>query len=353
LPWDSRDEAAQDFVSAFKISTKNYNAKLKSETERLRAQGLKGKRLKEMLIQNVRRPEMKLKCKKKKRTESFFIRYRDWNQKGSCAWLKQIKTREAFTVNYDKRVIKDSMGRYYLIVPKPLEVVKPAPNHFEKIISLDPGVRTFLTGFDREGRALKFGENGMNVIFKHLYRADKINSSINKKERDGSYKYNHKRRQNGRKAMRRLLCKVKDKVKDAHQKISKYLCENYDAVLLPRFNTKCMIKKSDRKIKGKAARQMCTWSHFRFQEIINAKAKRYGCLIVSCTEYYTSKTCSHCGYIDHQLKGEREYMCKSCTSILDRDINAAKNILLKYWNESVKSSPVKPEDSKVSTATML
>ena len=245
LPWDSRDEAAQDFISALKISTKVYNEKVEKEKEWLQAQGLKGNKLKETLAQNVKPPEMKFKCKKKKRTESFFIRYRDWNQKRNCAWLKQIKTRESVRIDYNTRVIKDAIGRYYVVVLKPLQIKKQPVEHFETVVALDPGVRTFLTGFDVEGRALEFGKGGMDVIFKHLYRADKINSSVNTKTNDGAFKYNHKKRQNRKKAMRRLLCKVRDKVKDAHHKISKYLCENYDAVLLPKFNTKDMIKKVD------------------------------------------------------------------------------------------------------------
>ena len=245
LPWDSRDEAAQDFVSALKISTKVYNEKVEKEKEWLQAQGLKGNKLKETLAQNVKPPEMKFKCKKKKRTESFFIRYRDWNQKRNCAWLKQIKTRESVSIDYDTRVIKDAIGRYYVVVLKPLQIKKQPIEHFETVVALDPGVRTFLTGFDVEGRALEFGKGGMDVIFKHLYHADKINSSVNTKTNDRVFKYNHKKRQNRKKAMRRLLCKVRDKVKDAHHKISKYLCENYDAVLLPKFNTKDMIKKAD------------------------------------------------------------------------------------------------------------
>lgn len=49
LPWDSRDEAAQDFISAIKINEKIYKEKVKKETERLRAQGLKGKKKKHWL----------------------------------------------------------------------------------------------------------------------------------------------------------------------------------------------------------------------------------------------------------------------------------------------------------------
>ena len=47
----------------------------------------------------------------------------------------------------------------------------------------------------------------------------------------------------------------------------------------------------------------------------------------------SSKTCSHCGYINQNLKLDmRTWICPSCNTILDRDINASKNIL----NEGLK-----------------
>jgi putative transposase len=49
--------------------------------------------------------------------------------------------------------------------------------------------------------------------------------------------------------------------------------------------------------------------------------------MVPCAEHYTSKTCSECGNIDHKLGASKIYHCKCCASIMDRDLNASKNIL--------------------------
>jgi len=46
-------------------------------------------------------------------------------------------------------VVKDSIGRFYLIVLKPLEPVRQREEDvYQNVIALDPGFRTFLTGFD-------------------------------------------------------------------------------------------------------------------------------------------------------------------------------------------------------------
>ena len=51
--------------------------------------------------------------------------------------------------------------------------------------------------------------------------------------------------------------------------------------------------------------------------------------VIICNEAYTSKTCSNCGFINPELKGDKVYNCKICKLSIDRDINGARNILLR------------------------
>ena len=52
----------------------------------------------------------------------------------------------------------------------------------------------------------------------------------------------------------------------------------------------------------------------------------------------SSKTCSNCGHIKGDLTvGERTYRCDHCGAVIDRDLNAAINLM--------KSGLVKPEAS--------
>ena len=171
----------------------------------------------------------------------------------------------------------------------------------------------------------------MDNLFKKLYKADKLQSKINKKQLNTTqFVNNHKRRRSMRKAQRRTLQKVKQRIHDCHHKISKYLVQCYDAVLLPKFETSQMIKKGERKLRCKSVRQMCTWSHYKFRQIINAKCKRYGCHVVDCDEPYTSKTCSNCGNIKYNLKAQKSYDCAVRKSKFDRDFNGARNIMIKF-----------------------
>ena len=45
-------------------------------------------------------------------------------------------------------------------------------------------------------------------------------------------------------------------------------------------------------------------------------------------EYMTSKMCSSCSFINYNLGKSKQYNCPKCHLNLDRDLNAAKNILL-------------------------
>jgi transposase len=50
---------------------------------------------------------------------------------------------------------------------------------------------------------------------------------------------------------------------------------------------------------------------------------------IEVNEAYTSKTCGKCGFIDYELGSNHIYNCPKCKNKLDRDVNAARNILMK------------------------
>jgi len=134
-----------------------------------------------------------------------------------------------------------------------------------------------------------------------------------------------------RKAWLKKLDGIKNKVNEVHRKLAVWLCENHRVILLPKFDTQRMISKLDRKIGRKTARGMCTWAHYRFRQTLINKATLYPwCKVIICDEAYTSKTCGQCGVLNHKLKGQKVFRCGSCHYVADRDISAARNILLRY-----------------------
>ena len=50
--------------------------------------------------------------------------------------------------------------------------------------------------------------------------------------------------------------------------------------------------------------------------------------VILVNEAFTSQTCSSCGNM-YKIETSEIYNCPSCKNIMGRDINAAKNILMK------------------------
>lgn len=221
------------------------------------------------------------------------------------------------------------LNQFYLCIPINL----PSPNQdnrltgtYERIIALDPGVRTFMTGYDPKGLCFKWGHSDLNKIYRLCYHLDHLQSLWSQKN------IGHKRRYRLKSAGARSRAKIRNLVDDSHKKLANFLCKHYDLIMLPKFETSQMVLKRKRKIRSKTARMMLTWSHFRFRRRLIAKAREYsGCWVKIVDEAYTSKTCGRCGHINEQLGGKKVFHCSRCDLTIDRDINGARNIFLRNF----------------------
>ena len=92
-----------------------------------------------------------------------------------------------------------------------------------------------------------------------------------------------------------------------------------------------MIRKVDRKMRSRTARQMATCAHDRFRQRLTFKCRQFGCKVAIVNEAYTSKTCSCCGNVKYNLGGAKVYKCRACRAVMDRDVNGAKNIFLRNY----------------------
>ena len=230
------------------------------------------------------------------------------------------------TVNYDCKLTHTRLGHYYLCIPAPLVMASDSQARpAYRVVALDPGVRTFHTAYDPSGALIEFGKNDIGHIYRICSHMDKLQSRID--ENDG---LTHKARYRMRRAWRKMQWRVRNLVDECHKKIVTFLCANYSVILLPSFETRQMVARAQRKIRSKTARAMMTWSHYRFKQRLLFKSQEYAwCKVVVCSEAYTSKTCGVCGALHHKLGGNKTFKCPACHIILDRDVNGARNILLK------------------------
>ncbi len=221
-------------------------------------------------------------------------------------------------------VIKND--EYYLYVPYH-RIVKPVTT--DKICAMDPGVRTFMTGYDPSGSIFEIASNNQ-----HLY---KKKDRIEKLQKLMKTTVNKTKKSRIAQEIRNIYRKITNCVSDMHHKTTKILASTYSEILLPKFGSQNMVSKKDgrcRKINRRTAYNLLTLSHFMFQQLLKHKMNiRKGKLIL-CTEEYTSKTCGKCGRLNHNLGGSKIFKCpfKDCDLIADRDINAARNIFIKNHN---------------------
>lgn len=227
-------------------------------------------------------------------------------------------------LQYDSRFIRDKLGRYFICIPLPLVTHLKNENQVPSVVALDPGVRTFVTGYSPDGEIFEIGKGDIGRIYRLCRKIDDLQSQWSQKETKARLRYRLKR------AAYRIRFKIRDLISEFHRKLAKMLCENYATILLPSFETSQMVIKRQRKIRSRTVRQMLTWKHYTFKQLLINKAREYPWVkVVVVDEAYTSKTCTSCGVINEKLGGSKVFKCKHCKMVLDRDYNGARNIFLK------------------------
>ena len=221
----------------------------------------------------------------------------------------------------DSRIIQDG-SHFYLCVPTSALVRKREPSG--RVVTLDPGVRTFLTYFSETGCSW-IGHHAINKIQRLCYHLDDLLSRAAKATRS--------KRRNMRRAAKRMRTRIRNLIDELHHKVARFLVDNFDLILLPTFETSDMCRRGKRKIRRKSVRQMLTLSHYRFKQFLKHKAKETGAVVIEVCEAYTSKTVSWTGELVHNLGG-RKIIKDAAGNTMDRDINGARGIFLRALGDS-------------------
>jgi len=312
IPYDVRDEGMLDLLKGYKTSF------------------AKGKKFK-----------ISFKSKKEKK-DSIVIHKKHWKHKrGDYAFVKNMLFAEKLPeINHDMRLTVDKLNRYWICIPIELEIRSENQRPINKVVSIDPGVRSFSTTYDHDGMISEWGCGDDEKIKNLCIKYDKLQSKLDKNDfhytKTGEYHKTKKTRKNFKLKMLKVRENIRNKVKDLHWKFAKFLCSNYNTILLPKFESQHMISKEDRKISSKTARSICTYSHYLFQQRLIHKSREFPwCNVVIVEEDYTSVTCGSCGKYNHKLGSSKDFNCPHCDYKADRDINASRNILLKYISEQI------------------
>lgn len=181
-----------------------------------------------------------------------------------------------------------------------------------KQVGIDLGVKDFAITSD-----------GAVFENKHFFKG--AERKISKLHRQLSRK---KRGSNNRNKQRVRLAKAYERMTNRrnnyiHSVVNEIL-KSYDVVFMEDLNVHGMLRNHNL---AKAIQEV---GFARFKSVLKTKALQNDKQVVLIDRFYpSSKTCSCCGYKNQGLKlSERFWTCPECGEHHDRDINAARNILL-------------------------
>lgn len=208
----------------------------------------------------------------------------------------------------------------------------------KNIVALDPGERIFQTFYSPSECGL-IGENMRITILKYQKKIKKYQKLLaeNKNEINGN-SIKHKKQLTEK--IQKKYNNIKNITADLRNKTALFFCRNYNNILIPEFKTQKMIKKVNitkkemkviskkNKLNKKIKFVLNMLSHYKFKQHLINKSNEYGCNVITVTEDYTSQCCGYCGSLSKKYNG-RTKICDYCNNIMHRDINGARNILLK------------------------
>lgn len=115
--------------------------------------------------------------------------------------------------------------------------------------------------------------------------------------------------------------KVRDQRRDFHHKLSKRLVDHYNPIAVENLNIRGMVRNS------RLSKSISDAGWGQFLNFLEYKAEEAGTRVEKVDPRRTSIACSVCGHLVPKTLAERTHECPNCGVSMDRDRNAAMNIL--------------------------
>jgi putative transposase len=250
----------------------------------------------------------------KNRYDSFTLKNTGWALDGRFLSIRNIgrfKMRLSRPMQGNIKTItirRTSTNKWYACFSCANVLEKRLPQS-DKSIGIDVGIKSFLT--DSEG-----GKVENPKFLKHTLKELRVRQRKLARAKKGS-----NRRKDTRLQLAKCYEKVVNQRKDFHHKLANQYVNKYGIIKVENLQIRNMVKNH------RLARDIndCAWG--QFFEILTYKAEEAGREVIQINPRNTSRMCSECGEINHELKlSDRKWTCLTCGTIHDRDVNAAVNI---------------------------
>jgi len=220
-------------------------------------------------------------------------------------------------------IIKQEGQKWYAIIQLDSEIRVLPPN--DRAVGVDVGLKSFAVDSDGYDFA------NPRYLGHMLDRIKNIQRDLSRKKK-GS---------NNREKAKAKLTKVHDKANnqrnDFLHKLSRYYVNSYGTICVEALDVKGLKEKGHDKGLHRNIHD-AAWS--RFVMMLDYKAESAGRRLIKVEPKDTTQRCSKCGNIVKKTLRDRVHDCPYCGLHVDRDYNAAVNILIAGMGHPV--APVEP-----------
>jgi putative transposase len=190
--------------------------------------------------------------------------------------------------------------------PRPLDEVKSA-------VGIDLGLKEFLAT-----------STGEFVPVPQIYRSSQKHLARKQRglarKKDGS-----KNRLKAKTRVAKIHQRIARGREKFHYQVAHWLCRNYDLIAVEDLNIRGLAR-------TRLAKSIYDVSWGKFITILEAVVVKYGVHLVKVNPHNTSQNCSGCRTKVPKTLSVRLHQCPKCNLEMDRDENAAINILMKALN---------------------
>lgn len=222
------------------------------------------------------------------------------------------------------------MDTYELVIPYDKKYIQKRP--YDGIIALDPGGRTMLTGYSPSKHTVEIGSNISGIVDKQNNTMDHLRSIRDKTK-------NKKKKNMYTKALHRAGSRKKNLKDELHWKTCNFLTRNYETIILGDMSSRSIMSKKSKKntLNKKSKRGFAFTSFYLFRQRLEYKCISNGNNFIFQNEACTTKTCTRCGDIHSSIGSKKIFNCPNCNLCIDRDENAARNIYLRAYVETLSN----------------
>lgn len=205
---------------------------------------------------------------------------------------------------------REASGKWYAVLSVEI-ALSPPETHPGVAAGVDVGLEKFAalsngTTLDNP-RYLRQSEKRLKQAQRRLSRKKKGSANRNK----------------ARVRVASLHEKVRNQRRDYLHKCSYRLARDYSLLAVEDLKVKNMVRNH------KLAKSISDVGWGGFINMLGYKAEEAGSLVIKVDPKHTSQMCSDCGLLVPKELSERVHRCPHCGLVLDRDVNAARNILQK------------------------